>query len=463
MRNGVIVFFVGFVLRVIFIHFYPQVFGGDSVLRIMNRDHVLLSYQLPLLQSVVYAVSKAGGELAAIRYAMAVIGAFAGVSFFLLMRHFADQTKAFWAALLFATNPFLMQLSIVPYQEVLMLGLVLLAFHFYCAGNRAGASISLGLACLTRYEAWAAFPVLAVVQMRRDGWSLRPLMLYGWGPATWILFHFGLSPQGTFVTESPRSLERLYRYLYLAWIVLKNVQPPAFVLAAFGVVLCVKQQIWKRPQAQIVLGFVVLFGLSIPFSAHGESPNPERFVTARTAAILVCSLLLLAGVGIAHMRRTGVLLAIAGAIWGIWMGQRFLERDTTQPALQLSYSLARFLDQSMRPSDRAVILTSEPSIDMYLNKVRTMSGEEGIRIAMERMSRMDTSPPDFQRTVIHSRLARDRFRHNQSSGDAQWLAIWSNFQPSSEWQRRLVSLVADKSPAAEMERGSLSVRVYRLP
>jgi Gpi18-like mannosyltransferase len=173
MRSAAIVFLAGFVIRVMFIQFYPQVFGGDSVLRIMNRDHVLLSYQLPLLQSIVYAVSKGGGNLTAIRYAMALIGAFAGVSFFLLMRHFVDERKALWAALLFATNPFLMQLSIVPYQEVLMLGLVLLAFHFYCARNSAGASISLGLACLTRYEAWAACPVLAIVQMRRDGRSVR--------------------------------------------------------------------------------------------------------------------------------------------------------------------------------------------------------------------------------------------------------------------------------------------------
>jgi hypothetical protein len=463
MRSAAIVFLAGFVIRVMFIQFYPQVFGGDSVLRIMNRDHVLLSYQLPLLQSIVYAVSKGGGNLTAIRYAMALIGAFAGVSFFLLMRHFVDERKALWAALLFATNPFLMQLSIVPYQEVLMLGLVLLAFHFYCARNSAGASISLGLACLTRYEAWAACPVLAIVQMRRDGWSVRPLLLYGWAPIAWILFHVGLSPQGTFVAEPPRSFERLFRYVYLTWIVLKNVQPPAFLLAAFGIALCIKNRIWKCPEAQIVIGFVVLFGLSIPFSAHGESPNPERFVTARTAAILVCSLLLLAGVGIAHMRRMGVVLAIAGAVWGIWMGQRFLERDTTQPALQLSYNLARFLDDSMRSTDRAVILTAEPSIEMYLDKVRKMSGEEGIRIAMERMSRIDTSPPDFQRTVIHSRLARDRFGHNQSRVDGQWLAIWSNFQPSNEWQRRLVSLVADKTPAAKMERGPLSVRVYRLP
>lgn len=463
MRKAALVFSIGFAIRVLFIHAYPQVFGGDSVLRIMNRDHVLLSYQLPLLQSVVYTVSKVGGDLTAIRYAMALIGAFAGVSFYLLIRHFADETRAFWAAALFATNPFLMQLSIVPYQEVLMLGLVMLAFHFYCAGSSVGASVSLGLACLTRYEAWAACPVLAIAQMRRDGWSLRPLLLYGWAPLGWILIHFGLSPQGTFVAERPHSFERLFRYVYLGWIVLKNVQPPAFLLAGAGVLVVARERMWRRPEAQIVLGFVILFGLSIPFSAHGESPNPERFVTARTAAILVCSLLLLAGVGIAYMRRLGMVLAIAGAIWGVWMGHRFLERDTSQPALQLSYKLARFLDDTMGPTGRAVILTPEASIEMYFDKVRRMAGEEGIRIAKQRMSRIDISPPDFQRTVVHSRLKRDRFVHDESGDEARWLAIWSTFQPSNEWQRRLMSLVADSKPAVEMQSGSLSVRVYQLP
>lgn len=462
MRRSLIVFLTGLAIRLLFIHFYPQIFGGDSLLRISNRNNILMSYQLPLLQSIIYTVSKAGGELAAIRLTMALIGALAGVGFYFLMRHFTSESCAFLAALLFATNPFFMQLTIVPYQEVLMLGLLFFAFHFYFDERVIAASLCLGLACLTRYEAWAACPVIVLAELYRRGISLRPFLVYGWAPAAWLILHRGLSSEATFVAEAPRSLERFWRYIYLGWIVLNNLQPPAFVLAFGGIYALWKDQAWRKTNVQVVVAFVLLFALSIPFSAHGESPNPERFVTGRTAAILIASLVLLAGVGIARMQRLGLALAIAGIIWGVWMGNRFLLRDTSQPTIQLSYRLARFLDSSMEPSDRALILTSEPSLDLYLKKVREREGERGIQIAMEKMRHIDTTPPDFQRTVVHSHLSRDRFLSIQSEGNAQWVAVWSNFKPTNEWTQRMLNAVAGIAPATVLESGPLSVRVYRL-
>ena len=459
MRDAAILFSIGFAARVVFIHLYPQVFGGDSVLRLMNRDHILLSYQLPLLQAIVYTMTKAGGGLIAIRYVMALIGALAVVSFHDWVRRLAPG-GAFWAALLLATNPFLIQLSIVPYQEVLMLGLLFPAFRFFLSGNLTIASIALGLACLTRYEAWAAVPVLVIASWRHAGFSWRPVLLFGWAPMLWLGLHLGLSPQGTFVAELPRSFQRVLRYVYLAWIVLKNTQPPVFLLAAAGGWALVKDPDWRRSPATLWMGFAGLFLLSIPFSAHGESPDPERFITARTASILIATLLLLATTGIRH--GWGVALALAGSVWGVWMGSSFLRRDTAQPPVQLSYHLARFLDAAMGPAEHALILTAEPSIDSYLDKVRQRSGEAGVRIALERMSRIDTSPPDFQRTVVHSTLSRERFLHNRSQGTAQWVAVWGNFTPGDRHSELLATL-KDAVARAVLENESLTVRVYRVP
>ena len=220
------IFTLGLTVRVALIHLHPIVFGGDSVVRLMNRDRILLSYQLPLLQALLHAVSLVTDDLLAYRYLMAVIGALAGVGFLAVAGCILSRDAALVAALLFASNPFLIELSIVPYQEVLSLAGLFFAFRYLFGEETAKASVCFGLACLTRYEAWTAGPLLVWAYWSRTGRStpaaVRAMLLFGWAPAAWMVFHQGISPGGTFVVEAPLSAARLFRYVYLGWITLKN-------------------------------------------------------------------------------------------------------------------------------------------------------------------------------------------------------------------------------------------------
>src|SRR6476659_9352175 len=121
LKNSAAVFISGLLLRLWLLHAYSIVFGGDTVLRLANRDHILLAYQLPMLQLLIYGISLVSHDLLPVRCLMALIGAAAGVGFYWMIRCFVSERNALIAALLFTMNPFLVEISIVPYQEPLML------------------------------------------------------------------------------------------------------------------------------------------------------------------------------------------------------------------------------------------------------------------------------------------------------------------------------------------------------
>ena len=78
------IFVLGLLVRIAFIHLHPAIYGGDTLVRIMNADRVLLAYQLPLLQLLIYLINRVSSDPLLIRYLMSLIGALAGVAFFLL-------------------------------------------------------------------------------------------------------------------------------------------------------------------------------------------------------------------------------------------------------------------------------------------------------------------------------------------------------------------------------------------
>ena len=81
LRHAAALFVFAVLVRAALIHWHPAVFGGDTVLRLANRDKVLLSYQLPALQAAIHGVSMLGGGVVAVRYLMALIGATATNAF----------------------------------------------------------------------------------------------------------------------------------------------------------------------------------------------------------------------------------------------------------------------------------------------------------------------------------------------------------------------------------------------
>ena len=127
--RGAILFGLGLVVRAALIQAYPQIFGSDSITRLVNRHLIVLAHQLPALQASIWLLTKISGDPLLIRYWVAGIGAVAGLGFYLLATDLMESEDALWAALFFVSNPLVLAYSIVPYQEILMLAGLFFAFH----------------------------------------------------------------------------------------------------------------------------------------------------------------------------------------------------------------------------------------------------------------------------------------------------------------------------------------------
>jgi hypothetical protein len=424
---------LGFALRAAIILTNPIIFGGDTILRLTDRYKLLKFHQLPMLQALIAAVSVFSENPVLVRYMVAVIGTIAGLAFYWLAQDLFGEKFAFTAALLFITNPFVLALSTVPFQEILMLAALFLAFHFFYVERWVAASACLAIACLTRYESWAACPVLAVAYiLRKDrtfaGW-LKAALLFGWMPAGWILAHRGLSSPGHFVVDRSITIWRLQRYAYLGWITVKFTQATVLLLATAGIWRLCKNRSLIDWRLWIKIVFVVLFLISIPFSAHGAPPDLERYVTSREAHIPIYFVLLLATLGLQQWPRWTPLIAavsvvtgIAGAWWYVWL-------ETSKPEIQLVWRTAQFLDGSVHDDERVLVLA--PPITMeaarpYLNKALAIGGEAGLRRAQMDLQEALATAPEYQRLVVYSRLPSNRLLAPPAAC-GEWVAIWSDY------------------------------------
>jgi hypothetical protein len=454
------IFAIGFALAASIILTNPIIFGGDTLLRLMNRDRLMMGHQLPMLQVLIAAVSKISANPVWVRYMDAAIGAIAGVAFFWMIRDLFGERWAFPAALLFVSNPFFLALSTVPFQEMLMLAGLLLAFHFFYTENWLPASLALGVACLTRYEAWAACPVLAVAYIwHKDrgiiGW-LKAAVLFGWAPVVWILAKHGLSSPGHFVIESSLTIGRLQRYVYLGWIAVKNTQIPVLLLAMAGVWRLYRDRALLEWRLVIQIAFVALFLISVPFSAHGVMPDPERYVTAREAAIPIYFVILMAVLGLSKWPRWIWAIVAVSVVLGAIGGHLYVWRETSKPDIQLSYRLAKYLDGKMQPGERALILSQPITEDMlqgYLKKAQETGGEEGLRQARLELRQADLAGTDYARVVVHSRLGRERLLAPPAAC-GEWVAVWSGYPDAA---RELTGA----QPVDVLRSGPLSVTILR--
>ncbi len=469
--DSAILLALGLAVRAWLILAYPMIFGSDSVSRLVNRHLIIMAHQLPALQASIYGWSKISADPLLVRCWMALLGAIAGVGFYRLAADLVGRADALWAGLFFVTNPLILAYSIVPYQEILMLAALSFGFHFFFRERWVAASLALGLACLTRYESWAACPVLAVAYAHRRNW--RPLevvkasLLFGWAPAAWILSNAGLSPGGTFVVESSITWARLMRYVYIGWITVKNTPLPVLLLAGFGLWQLWKQRLLRDWRFAALGTFLALFLLAIPFSAHGDPRDQQRFVSAREAHLPVAGMLLLAALGLSHLSRWRTPLALAGVALGLWAANRLVVWSVSQPEVALSYRTAQYLDRTLGPGEKALVLAKPvppEGLEAYLERAYRAGGEAGRRGAERVLQSIDRSPPGYQRTLVQSRLGRDRLLAAPVDGVApQWVVLWSDFRPATAEQTRICGLAAAAgAPVETFSAGPLSVRIYRL-
>jgi hypothetical protein len=429
-----IVFLVGLTLAAVIILTNPIIFGEDTMVRLVHRDRLVIGHWLPMLQMHIFAVRKISPDPTLVRCLVALIGASAGVGFYWVVEELFGEKWAFPAALLFVSNPFFVAQSTVPYQESLMLAGLLFAFHFFYKEWWFTSSFFLGVACLTRYEAWAAVPVLAVTYiLRKDrsavGW-LKAGLLFGWMPVLWILANRGLSLPGHSVVESSFSIWRLLRFVHLGWDAAKHIQLPVLVLAAVGAWRLSADRSSINWQFWVQVAFVGLFLMAIPFSAHGVPPDPERYVVSREACILIYFVHLLATPGLSQWPRWTVSIVVLSIVLGATQAYWSAWRATHRPEMQLSYHLAKYLDRSVHDGQRALVLAKPIDyglVQSYLDQVSWARGEEARRKAQLELQEVGgLDGPDYQRVLAHSRLGRDQLL-SSPAGCAQWIAVWSDY------------------------------------
>ena len=430
MRSPLLVALTALALRLWLIFQFPIVFGGDSMLRLVHRDEVLLSYQLPLLQCFIWLLSRFTSGALPVRLMMAVIGALGAVAFYYLAADLAGPRAAFLGALLFATNPYITPVSTVPYQEILLLGTLFAAFHFFFQRRWFLSAVFLAMACLTRFEAWVACPVLAAAWFldgpRTERRAAAAAALFGLVPVLWILARQGLSPQGSFVLDRSITLARFGRYSYLAMHTAAEATIPALVLACAGIARL-------RDRRLVILSvFLALFLLAILFSAHGELPDPERVVTTREIHIPLACVLLLAALGCASYPRVAPWLVAAGAVLGIWGSYSFVRHETSRPEMRLGYELARYLDTHVAPGEQVLICATPPNVDLYYRKAFESGGAAGLAAAQRAVEAIEVLPTDAQRTIVHlNRVSRAQiFVYPKLPARADWVAVWSDFGPA---------------------------------
>lgn len=491
--HAAIVFSAALLIRLWIIYAYPIIFGGDSIVRLYYHDRVLISHQLPTLQAAVHVIMGLTNDPLWVRYFIALAGALAGVGFYYVCARLLGRDAALAPAVWFAIHPFVVAYSTVPYQEILMLTGLFFAFAFFFDERWWLASAWLGFACLSRYEAWGAAAVLAGAYWLWHEPKLREAIkgvaLFGWAPLLWIAYHQGLSPSGSFVLDAGLNSDRLWRYVYLGYITAKDTPFPTLILAGFGVWQVWKQRLWKSSRLATLTAFVAVFGVAILFSGHGDRDNPDRWVSAREAHILFAATVFLAGLGFSRIRRARTAIWIACVAVGLFMSDRFVARETSEPHLQLSYAVAQWIDHNVGPQEQVVILTAplpDDASNRFLDNAERTGGRPGRLQALTLLADIDPAPPDFQRTVVHSRLGLAQLRNLSTiplpdqdrapfademqrlrsdrtlTHPPDWVAVWSDFKPTTHAETEVLNLIVIDQPVQTLTAGDFSVRLFRL-
>jgi hypothetical protein len=473
---------------------FPIVYGGDTIIRLVNPRGVL-SYQLPLFGWLLGAARLVHEGPAAVWALMALLGAAGGAGVYALTRELSGTRRAAAAAgLLYGTNPFLLYYGRVPYQEPLLATAVVWGFFFLARSALAGSGIAIAAASLTRYEGWIAAAAAALyAALREISWrrAAAAVGIFGAVPALWIGLHRGLSPAGTFVLSTDLSLARLHRPYFIVKSAVWWTGPFVSVLAAAG--LCfVLSQLRRRSAAPygLVLGFLAALLAALVVSGHGIAPDPERFVTEREAYLPVVFLTLFAGVGAAALlgaldrlaaaaARSARVLAVGALVLaagdGLTAGIERIASANADPELRTDYEVARFLAE--KGSGAVVFARPLPrrEIESYLERAERSGGPQARRRAEELLAGIETTPFDYQRIVAYSWLPKERIVSSETLGRTDpralerllrdrrigYVVVFSDYEAVTPEERTLAAaLTAGRAVELEIGRGGKRVAIY---
>lgn len=453
-RDGLAILLAGAVFRIVLLLVFPEPYGEDGFGRIYFKDRIFLSHWLPLTQVLVYAAGWLTQGAFWIRLEFALLGAAAACGFYAYLRQIMGREAALAGGLIFTFNPLTVTLSLMPYQDILFLGLHYAALAWLFPGRPDGegtlsswrGSGFYGLACLTRYEGWFALPLLAFWKLAREARAataagklkaaVRTAVFFGWAPAVWFFLSFlrwrgwneflFQTPDGRFYGWHPHfDLEWAVGYAgrWLYWM-LRFGFPPVVLLAAWGAVLLWRGRRRLDPSLKLLLANGAIVVLFFFFVIGQRQETVFRFVTFPLSIVLVLAALGLDGLWAAWRRAVAGRSAraawatLAVAAMALYTAVPLAEM-VAEPRHRDPYRIARFLEDRLQSGER-VLVSADRSRDLQ-----------------------DDAPLLFQRIVAQARIDREAF---ESAGNLEfsdpgrllgylrrrgvrYLVVFENFQP----------------------------------
>ncbi len=414
-HDAIVIVAFGIILRVSLILAFPVAFGNDCIGRIYFKDSIFLAHWLPLTQSLVFATAKIGDGILPIRLTFAIIGALAGGAYYAFLRQFTGLTWAVLGGLLFTTNSLYVSLSLMPYQDVLFLGLFYTALAclfrkrpFFVSG--AGA-VFFGLACLTRYESWFILPILIVWKVVQHENSERPHLVkrlagaavyFGWAPITWLLAsHFVLGGWNEFLLQTQdKQFYVRNSHLDLVWAgqyALRNLYwylrfaSPIILFAVPGLVAVARNAKTSHPALKLLIAHGAMVIIFFFFIIGKEFEHVNRFVMLHMSIALTFAMVGLEvvanwmsrrGKEYTALARTGAVLAVSAMTAVAVLTILKLDQN---PEFRTPYAVAQFIDRSLN--------------DDYTN---------ALVVAPRFADISDAAPMAYQRIIAQSRLGRKR-------------------------------------------------------
>lgn len=377
------IFALGLLFRLVLLLVYPVPYGNDAAGRLYFRDTLWTWHWLPTTQALVYFGYALTESVTVVRGLFALAGSAAAAAFTFYLQQWATRRAALIGGVLFALNAQLVFLSLMPYQEVLFLGLLFGALAFFMKTPKAFwcGALLYGLACLTRYEAWFILPALFVARIWQGRSNLAQTCFstalgLGWGPALWLFINWMQWGEATaflfqrgdrqFYAWAPHAeLLRIVNYLGMMSYWLLRFGSPLILLAVPGVMLLWRKrktllsQLWPL---LLLLGMVLLF---LIFVAGKEFATANRFASLPLALGLLFAALgaddLLARIERrwrdAHQmtvmkKWSALLLLLALLVYGAMP----VAKANALPEFRTPYVIGQFLKQNLRPGERAIVV-----------------------------------------------------------------------------------------------------------
>ena len=486
---------------------YPIIYGGDTVVRLVNPSRILNGHQLPLLQVLIQYTTRWSSGPEGVFILMALISGIACAGLHALTLELTGDRRAAWlAAAFYVSHPFVLYYSRVPYQEPLLFACLAWGYYYLfrpeSPAARVLSSLLIGAACLTRYEGWIAALAAALFQIRlrrREEGKLRPstavkaLVCFGWAPALWILWNRGLSPAGTHVLDLGLHWGRFYRPYFIVKSALWWTESAVALLAVLGFAGSWLDARMRRDERfHSILAFLALFLAALLFSGHGIEPEPTRMVTEREAFVPIGILVFYAAIGSSWLirglensplsgplSRVGVPLLAVLMVTGYSFDRGFhrIAAANDDPELKSDYQVAQFLAQ--RRAGALVLAAPLPTATLttYLDSVERWSGKEGRAKALLLLQKAETTPLDYQRVLVFSWMGKNRVLAADQLRDLDrqrierflqekridYLVVFSDFAPVAEHERALLAWCADgRMPEFEVRNGDKSARIFRI-